>query len=197
MPVSPTRVGVVGPTCARLPTSRADYAELGTVRGSVRYVRQRGILLGGRPNYGEDTGRLVWREARPGTVRNMLRHPICAGAYAYGRFPTDPRRKARAIEDGPLGGRRRLRSLVGPPRYSFLRHQDDHSADARTGDRQAAQGTLAASHETAIRSVQAPVWATMASRDSQLDDQSPARLRPTGATVWEPVPRDSPEGHNA
>ena len=64
------------------------------MRGSVRYVRQRGILLWGRPNYGEDTGRLVWREARPGTVRNMLRHPICAGAYAYGRFPTDPRRKA-------------------------------------------------------------------------------------------------------
>jgi hypothetical protein len=39
-------------------------------------------------------GKLVWQEACPGTVRNMLRYPIYAGAYAYGRFPTDPSREA-------------------------------------------------------------------------------------------------------
>jgi hypothetical protein len=62
--------------------------------GSVRYLRQRGILLGGRPHYGEDTGKLLWPEARSGTVRNLLRHPVYAGAYAYARFPADPGRKA-------------------------------------------------------------------------------------------------------
>jgi hypothetical protein len=39
-------------------------------------------------------GKLVWEEACPGTVRNMLRYPIYAGAYAYGRFRTDPSREA-------------------------------------------------------------------------------------------------------
>lgn len=72
----------------------AKYAELGTVSASVRYLRQQGILLGIRPHHGEDRGRLVWRQACSGTVRNVLRHPIYAGAYAYGRFQTDPRRKA-------------------------------------------------------------------------------------------------------
>src|SRR5262249_40634567 len=74
--------GVVGPKRARLPTSLAGHAELGTVRGSVRYLRPRGILLGVRP------------EACPGTIRNMLRHPVYVGAYANARFPTDRRRKA-------------------------------------------------------------------------------------------------------
>ena len=62
--------------------------------GSVRYLRQRGILLGVRPHYGEDKEKPVWQDARPRTVRNMLRHPIYAFACASGRFPTDPRRKA-------------------------------------------------------------------------------------------------------
>jgi hypothetical protein len=51
------RFGVVGPTRARLPTSLARYAELGMVRGSVRYLRQWGILLGVRPRYREDRGK--------------------------------------------------------------------------------------------------------------------------------------------
>jgi DNA invertase Pin-like site-specific DNA recombinase len=72
----------------------AKYSELGTVSASVRYLRQQGILLGIRPHYGEQRGKLVWRQACSGTVRNVLRHPIYAGAYAYGRFLTDPRRKA-------------------------------------------------------------------------------------------------------
>ena len=82
----------------------AKYAELGTVRGSGRYLRQQCILLGIRPHYGEDRGKLVWREACPGTVRNMLRHPIYVGADAYGRFPTDPSAR-RWVNRGPAAGR--------------------------------------------------------------------------------------------
>jgi hypothetical protein len=72
----------------------ATYSELGTVTASVRYLRQNGILIGIRPHYGEKRGTLVWRQACSGTIRNVLRHPIYAGAYAYGRFQTDLRRKA-------------------------------------------------------------------------------------------------------
>jgi hypothetical protein len=51
-----TYFGVVGPTRARLPTSLARSAELGMVRCSVRYLRQRGILLAVGPRYREDRG---------------------------------------------------------------------------------------------------------------------------------------------
>jgi DNA invertase Pin-like site-specific DNA recombinase len=73
----------------------AKYTELGTVNAVVRYLRRQDIRLGIRPHHGSDRGKLQWRPACPGTVRNLLRHPIYAGAYAYGRFPIDPRRKAR------------------------------------------------------------------------------------------------------
>lgn len=56
----------------------------------------------------------------------------------------------------------------GSRRCSFRRHNDDHSAKARSADRQATDRTLAASHNTAIRSVQEKVWTMMASRDGQL-----------------------------
>jgi hypothetical protein len=36
---------------------------------------------------------LEWRRPCRGTVSHMLHHPIYAGAYSYGRRPTDPRRK--------------------------------------------------------------------------------------------------------
>jgi len=49
-----------------LPTSLAGHAERGAVRGSVRYLRQRGILLRVRPHYSEDRGKLVRQEACPG-----------------------------------------------------------------------------------------------------------------------------------
>jgi hypothetical protein len=47
-------------------------------------------------------GKLVWQEACLGTVRNMLRYPIYAGAYAYGWLPTDPSREVLgASRTGP------------------------------------------------------------------------------------------------
>ena len=72
----------------------AKYTELGTVSGVVRFLWEQDIRLGIRPHHGPDRGKLQWRPACPGTVRNLLRHPIYAGAYAYGRFPIDLRRKA-------------------------------------------------------------------------------------------------------
>lgn len=36
---------------------------------------------------------LQWARPNRQTLRNMLHNPIYAGAYVYGRRPTDPRRK--------------------------------------------------------------------------------------------------------
>jgi DNA invertase Pin-like site-specific DNA recombinase len=77
------------------------FAELGTVNAVVRYLRRQEIRVGVRPHCGPDRGRLVWRDACLGTVRNILRHPMYAGAYAYGRFRADARRP-----DGHAKGRR-------------------------------------------------------------------------------------------
>ena len=39
--------------------------------------------MGVRPHCGSDRGRLVWREACRGTVRNLLRHPMYAGIFLF------------------------------------------------------------------------------------------------------------------
>jgi DNA invertase Pin-like site-specific DNA recombinase len=70
-----------------------SFAEQGTVNAVVRYFRKNDIRLGIRPHSGPKRGQLHWRQASRGTVRNLLRHPIYAGAYAYGRFQVDPRSK--------------------------------------------------------------------------------------------------------
>jgi DNA invertase Pin-like site-specific DNA recombinase len=72
------------------------FDELGSINDVTRYLRREGIRLGVRPHCGPDRGRLVWREACRGTVRNLLRHPMYAGAYAYGRCQT---------AENPTGGR--------------------------------------------------------------------------------------------
>jgi hypothetical protein len=51
------------------------------------------IRLGFRPHYGDQRGQLQWRPACRGTIRQILRNPVYAGAYVYGRFPVDPKKK--------------------------------------------------------------------------------------------------------
>jgi hypothetical protein len=42
---------------------------------------------------GPSKGELVWHRPNRTTLSNLLHHPIYAGAYTYGRRPTDPKRK--------------------------------------------------------------------------------------------------------
>lgn len=46
-----------------------------------------------RIRHGPQTGELDWRRPNRATLSNLLHNPIYAGAYAYGRHPTDPRRR--------------------------------------------------------------------------------------------------------
>lgn len=70
-----------------------QFARQTTVGGVLRYLVQYGLTLPCRSASGLTKGDLEWRRPTRCTLTNMLRHPMYAGAYVYGRRPTDPRRK--------------------------------------------------------------------------------------------------------
>ena len=63
------------------------YDEIGTAWGVFHYLIRNNIRLGFRPFHGPNRGNLEWRRPVLLTVLQILRHPIYAGAYAYGRRP--------------------------------------------------------------------------------------------------------------
>jgi DNA invertase Pin-like site-specific DNA recombinase len=63
------------------------YDELGTAWGVFHYLIRNNIRLGFRPFHGPHRGELEWRRPVLLTVFQILRHPIYAGAYTYGRRP--------------------------------------------------------------------------------------------------------------
>ncbi len=67
--------------------------ELGTLGGLVRYLAHHQFQLGVRVREGPGKGDLVWRRPNRATVQTMLKHPLYAGFYVYGRRQDDPRRK--------------------------------------------------------------------------------------------------------
>ena len=81
------------------------FEELGTGRQVFRYLRQTESAF--------PSGRLMaltvdsWsgEQPTPSTLHRILRHPQYAGAYVYGRAPTDPRRK---IPGRPGTGKKRV-----------------------------------------------------------------------------------------
>jgi len=72
------------------------FAELGTSGGLLRYLVQQQIQIGVRVREGPGKGTLVWRRPNRATVQMLLKHPLYAGAYVYGRRQVDPRRKQPA-----------------------------------------------------------------------------------------------------
>jgi DNA invertase Pin-like site-specific DNA recombinase len=72
------------------------FDELGTLGGLLRYLVQHQIQLGVRVREGPGKGALVWRRPNRATVQMLLKHPLYAGIYAYGRRQVDPRRKQPA-----------------------------------------------------------------------------------------------------
>jgi DNA invertase Pin-like site-specific DNA recombinase len=69
------------------------FEELGTLGGLVRYLAHHQIQLGIRVREGPGKGELVWHRPNRATIQMMLRHPLYAGFYVYGRRQEDPRRK--------------------------------------------------------------------------------------------------------
>lgn len=67
------------------------FAELGTIYGVFHWLIRNDIRMPIRARTGARKGQLEWRRPSIPTLAQMLRHPIYAGAYSYGRRPTDPK----------------------------------------------------------------------------------------------------------
>jgi DNA invertase Pin-like site-specific DNA recombinase len=63
------------------------YDEIGTIWGVFHYLLRNNIRLGIRPFHGPNRGNLEWRRPTMLSVRQVVEHPMYAGAYAYGRRP--------------------------------------------------------------------------------------------------------------
>jgi hypothetical protein len=59
----------------------------------LRYLVQHHIQMGVRAHSGLNKGDLEWRRPNRPTLQNLLKNPVYAGAYAYGRKQVDPRKK--------------------------------------------------------------------------------------------------------
>ena len=69
------------------------FDELGSIYGVFYWLLKNDIQMPVRARNGAKKGQLTWRRPSIPTLAQMLRHPIYAGAYSYGRRPTDPKRK--------------------------------------------------------------------------------------------------------
>lgn len=70
-----------------------QFERRGTINGVLQHLVAQDIGLPVRLSGGAQKGELQWRRPNRATLSNLLHHPIYAGAYVYGRRPTDPRRK--------------------------------------------------------------------------------------------------------
>jgi Recombinase/Recombinase zinc beta ribbon domain len=89
------------------------FAELGPVTKVHSYLVAHGIRVGMRAYRGPGRGKLVWRPARRSTLYELLKHPAYAGAYVYGRCPSDPTRR---VAGRPKSGRH----TVAPEEWTCL-----------------------------------------------------------------------------
>ncbi len=91
------------------------FEELGTLNAVLRYLVKHHVQLGIRVREGPGKGELAWRRPNRMTLQNLLRNPIYAGAYAYGRRQVDP----RTTQPGrPSTGRR----VIAPEEWYVLLH---------------------------------------------------------------------------
>jgi len=76
-----------------------QFERLGSASGVLRWLVAHQVKLPVRQDTGPGKGNLNWRRPSLATVRNMLTHPMYAGAYVYGRTCQNP--TTRRIRDVP------------------------------------------------------------------------------------------------
>lgn len=79
-----------------------SFDRTGSTHGVLRALNRSKTQIGVRLRTGPEIGKLVWHRPQRGMIASILRNPIYAGAYAYGRRRTDPRRQ---IPGRPASGR--------------------------------------------------------------------------------------------
>jgi DNA invertase Pin-like site-specific DNA recombinase len=75
------------------------FEEIGSIYGVFHWLIRNDIRMPIRARTGVKKGQLDWRRASIPTLAQVLRHPIYAGAYVYGRRPVDPKRKLSPAKD--------------------------------------------------------------------------------------------------
>ena len=76
------------------------FAELRSAYAVFRYFTVNGLRLGFRRLRGERIGDLEWRAPSTARILAILRHPIYAGAYAYGLHRAGKRNPATGVSEG-------------------------------------------------------------------------------------------------
>ena len=64
-----------------------------TLNAVLKHMVSNGVQMPYRERQGLCKGELNWHRVNRATLGNLLHNPIYAGAYVYGRRPTDPRKK--------------------------------------------------------------------------------------------------------
>jgi hypothetical protein len=70
-----------------------QFERQGTLNGVPQFLVRHHLQLPQRVRGGPRKGELEWHRPNRVTLSNSLHHPMYAGAYVYGRRPTDPRRQ--------------------------------------------------------------------------------------------------------
>jgi DNA invertase Pin-like site-specific DNA recombinase len=70
-----------------------QFDELRSIYAVFHYLIRNNLRIGGRVRSGPQRGEVEWRRPSLPSLWQLLRHPIYAGAYAFGRRPLDPKRR--------------------------------------------------------------------------------------------------------
>jgi Recombinase/Recombinase zinc beta ribbon domain len=120
-----------------------QFERLGTINGGWRALVHQQIQLPQRVASGDNKGELIWRRPNRNTLSNLLHHPIYAGAYVYGRRPTErqrrqsgrpsPGRRVAKPEDCPVLLKERHPAYSSWEQFERNRHQLEANAQASLG----------------------------------------------------------------
>lgn len=91
------------------------FSELGSAHGVLKHFRDEKILIGRRPSNGPRPDDLTWRPPNRSTIMHILRHPIYAGAYVFGRSKC-------VTTSTPEGDRKTVQRRVGKDDWDVLIH---------------------------------------------------------------------------
>ena len=78
---------------ARIRLAFQKFADLGSARAVMHYLRQSGLPLPVRRRRGPEPHPVTWEPARTSRVLSLLKNPTYAGTYVYGRTVLDPTRR--------------------------------------------------------------------------------------------------------
>ncbi len=121
----------------------AQFERPGTIHGVLRYLVDHQIRLPVRAHSGPAKGELEWHRPNRRTLSDVLHHPMYAGAYVYGRRPSDPRRQqpgrpatgrsVAALEDWPVLLKDHYPAYISRERFEQNLTQSEANCSAAPG----------------------------------------------------------------